>query len=84
MFRRLAVQAIEPGIRNEARVDEPRQERAADEDGRKHADNNPKSQVDSKAFDCPRAHDDEDNSRNHNGYVRIEDGIKGPFKACFH
>ena len=50
MFRYLAVQPVEPGIGNESRIDEPRKERTADDDSRKHADHNPQCQVDSKAF----------------------------------
>ena len=60
MFRRFAVQAVEPGIGDEACIDEPREQGPADNDGREHADHKAQGQVDGKAFDRAAAHDDED------------------------
>lgn len=84
MFRRFAVQAVEPGIGDQARVDEPRQKRTADEDGREHADDEAQGQVDGKALDRAAAHDDEDDGGNHDRDVGVEDGVEGAAEAGFH
>lgn len=84
MFRRFAVQAVEPGIGDEACIDEPREQGPADDDGREHADHKAQGQVDGKAFDRAAAHDDEDDGGDHDRHVGIEDGVEGPAETGFH
>ena len=84
LFIQLAIQPVKPRRLNQFRINEPGQQRPADNNGRKHTDNNTESQVDGKAFNRTGTHGNQYDGGNHDGYVRIQNSTESTLKAGMH